>query len=162
MAGVRPLMNSYEHERYFSDVMIQLGWASSANWDRQDWHLHWTDLGRSKFDDFMNHVRASGHPWTQHQPAFIESSLYYLGVKKRSVREMLISDYIIELSNHRLTVVIKWNTSRSVKVFSNGDHELMADFVLSNNMDEVRIFKDDRSGDDWWQRIPPQAFPPPV
>ncbi|NOS82554.1 MAG: hypothetical protein E8D46_00250 [Nitrospira sp.] len=151
-------MSSYEDQQYFSDVMIQLGWASSASWDRQDWYLQWTELGKTKFDDFMNHVRTSGHPWTPNQLAFIESSLYYIGVKTRSAREMLISDYMTELSNQRLTVVINWNACRSARIFANGDHELMADFVLSNNMDEVRVYKGDRIGDDWWERIPPHAF----
>lgn len=152
------MVDRYEDERAFSDVMIQLGWASSVSWDRQDWSLLWTDLGRSKFSDFMDQIRACGHPWTPHQLAFIEDNLYYLGIKSRTARERLEADFSAELRHQPLKVVINWNGTRTARVFVDGEHEQMADFVMANNVDEVRIYKGDRSGDGWWSRLPPGAL----
>ena len=137
-----------------------LGYISGIASDRQDIWFDWTPLGKSKFEHFATDVVQKPGLFSPGEKEMLLKSLFYLGVKRRSLKESLfdsIRDAFDLCGNETLVATCCGNSMafERITIFE------MIEWIYFSNSSEIDIHRWNVTGEsEWIMRIPANAYRP--
>lgn len=99
-------MTYTEFEILIIDTLKKSGWVDSFIYDRQDTYIKWTDLGKSKFVNFINEIQKLFPYQDKDFENYLKSFCYYHGILKRTDKEQLMHKFSNVVPNEEFVLLI--------------------------------------------------------
>ncbi len=133
-------MQYLEFEHKIINFLKQQGWIKSYTSDRQDTYIEWSDLGKSKFTNFLNEVK-SIYDLDTHENKLLRSFCIYHNIIQPTKKEYIISTIKSNtaIGGEFMVIICSKSGEKTSKNFQSINDESLYSFIemAYDNDDEI-------------------------